>query len=345
MFVSGYGAGCRPVRRWIWRWNCSAPAFAGGTSYYRLLGQRLQKKEHKNRRYPLYPPPPPQLEGIGRPFALVTALQYYSEIKKQLSELEIPCCTVDAYVVWKHLDGFRKVYQMLDAESQGIYAALLLSRIKGDPSGIRGLCSGGQYFALPEFRFCGSQESFVDCGAFTGENVETFLWNISGLFHKIYAFEGNPAAMAAMRRRLARQGEVWLFKEGQIVLEEKFVGAKSGVQVPVSLNETNPAGSSIDWDFGGCQVEQTALDAYFRERGEEKITFLKADIEGAEWDMLHGAKELIQRGKPKIAVCIYHSAYDLFRIPLLLKTWVPEYRMAVRHHWNGFSETVLYCYV
>lgn len=51
-----------------------------------------------------------------------------------------------------------------------------------------------------------------------------------------------------------------------------------------------------------------------------------------------------QTNRPKMALCIYHCIYDFFRIPLLLKKWIPEYRFAVRQHWGNFDETVLYCY-
>lgn len=90
--------------------------------------------------------------------------------------------------------------------------------------------------------------------------------------------------------------------------------------------------------------EAISLDQYFAQRGGERITFLKADIEGAEWDMLLGAENIIRSSRPKIAVCIYHNIFDFYRLPMLLREFVPEYKFSVRHHWNGFNETVLYCY-
>lgn len=293
---------------------------------------------------------PRELERHRDAAVLVTSIQYYPEIREQVSRMGFPCCNADAFVVGRYLDRFREVYGLLDPESQRIYAGVLLSRLRGSVAGIRELCSDGQYFALPEFRFCGANETFVDCGAFTGDNVETFLKNILGAFRKVYAFDGNPAAIAAMRRRLAHLGEFWLFGQEQIVCEQKLVTDRDGLEVPLCISEQNPTGSFIGsggqyQDASVQRVETVSLDGYFRERGEDRITFLKADIEGSEWDMLRGAENTIRRCRPKIAVCIYHSIYDFFRIPLLLREWVPEYRFAVRQHWNSFSETVLYCYV
>ena len=59
---------------------------------------------------------------------------------------------------------------------------------------------------------------------------------------------------------------------------------------------------------------------------EEKITYLKADIEGFEYDMLLGAKETIQRNKPKIAITTYHQANDYQKIINLIKSYIPEYQ-------------------
>lgn len=290
---------------------------------------------------------PQELSRWKHPFALVSTIKHYLAIHHQLEEMGIPHCTLDGYIVRSHLSDFQAVYAMLDEESRQIYAGVLLNRLTGNPSGFRTLCSDHLYFALPEFRFPGVDEVFVDCGAFTGENSQQFINHCSGgVFQKLYAFEGNPLAVAAMRRRLAREREVWLFREDQIVCEQKFVGAVDGVKIPFHISESNPTNSFIgEADEHTEWVEAVTLDRYFSQRGEDRITFLKADIEGAEWDMLHGAEGLIRRNRPKMAISVYHSIFDLYMIPLLLKQWVPDYQFAVRHHWSSFNETVLYCYV
>jgi FkbM family methyltransferase len=71
-------------------------------------------------------------------------------------------------------------------------------------------------------------------------------------------------------------------------------------------------------------------------------TFIKMDIEGAEWDALHGAKDTIVRNRPKLAICIYHSDEDMIRIPEYIHEIVPDYRLFVRHHTRRDHETVLY---
>ena len=288
---------------------------------------------------------PQKLKEYKKPFALVAAIKYHVDISRQLSEMGIPCCTADAYVVRENLSRFHEVYRMLDANSRDIYAKVLLCRIRGDLTGVRDICTDHQYFALPEFRYCGCGEVFVDCGAYTGEIIQTFINNVSGMFRKIYAFELNSAALEAMKRRLSYERDMWLFSDDQIVFEHKVMAKEGGLNVPVYIDQAN-AMSSFTQETIGKRTEErgetTSLDQYFENK---TVTFLKADIEGSEWNMLLGGAKTIQINKPKIAICIYHNIYDFFRIPLLLRKWVPEYRFAVRHHWNSFDETVLYCYV
>ena len=74
----------------------------------------------------------------------------------------------------------------------------------------------------------------------------------------------------------------------------------------------------------------------------QDVTFLKMDIEGAEWDTLHGATNIIEKNKPTLAICIYHSDEDMLRIPEFIQSKWPEYKLYVRQHFFLPLETVLY---
>ncbi len=63
---------------------------------------------------------------------------------------------------------------------------------------------------------------------------------------------------------------------------------------------------------------------------EQKITFLKADIEGFELDMLKGAAATIRRNKPKIAITSYHPQNNAAEMIALVKSYVPEYNTFVK---------------
>lgn len=67
------------------------------------------------------------------------------------------------------------------------------------------------------------------------------------------------------------------------------------------------------------------------------------DIEGAEINALKGAEKTIKGYKPKLAICVYHKKEDIWEIPKLILSYVPEYKLYLRHYSPFKDETVLYC--
>ena len=66
----------------------------------------------------------------------------------------------------------------------------------------------------------------------------------------------------------------------------------------------------------------------------EKITFIKMDIEGAEKDAIKGAKNHIKNEKPKLLVSAYHIPEDIFAIPKLIDDIREDYKFYMRY--NGY---------
>lgn len=93
--------------------------------------------------------------------------------------------------------------------------------------------------------------------------------------------------------------------------------------------------------MGDAGIDIVKLDDYL---AGQKVTFIKVDIEGMEMQALIGARELIKNQKPKLAVCVYHLPWDIYKIPMLVKELNYEYRFKMRLHSRGYGELVLYCY-
>ena len=73
----------------------------------------------------------------------------------------------------------------------------------------------------------------------------------------------------------------------------------------------------------GDVIRTISLDAFLQ---DERVTFIKMDIEGAELEALQGAERVIRECKPKLAVSIYHKKEDIWEIPHLILTYCPDYR-------------------
>ena len=184
------------------------------------------------------------------------------------------------------------------------------------------------------------KETFVDCGAFVGDSVEKYIFSHEGTFGKIIAFEPDTVNYRAMEYRVERLNREWALAPDKIQLVNAGVGLKS---TSGAIENHNGLRSIISerTQATGDAIKIYALDDYF---ATQRIDFLKADIESFELDMLRGAEAIIRRDLPKIAVCIYHNASDMYRILLWLDSLNLNYKFSIRHHGALYSETVLYAY-
>lgn len=265
-------------------------------------------------------------------------------VGKQLEELGFEWYCIDEVILKMHKKEVLECYDFLeDEKSQRIYTNIVLARMSGDNFDEKDLDLDNQYFSINSFAVNDPHEVFVDCGAFVGDTVERYIWKRAGVFGKIIAFEPDEKSFCAMEKRVKRLKEEWNLEEDTIKLFPYGVGEKTEKGIFESYMNNNGLGSkfitSASNDEKNCSI--ISLDDYVK----EKYSFLKADIESYEYKMLLGAKEGIKKWKPLLAICIYHNAVDLYSVPLLVKSIVPEYKIAIRHHSSDWAETVLYAWV
>ncbi len=290
---------------------------------------------------------PEKLKEIKNSFVIITASSHhYLSIKKQLDDIEIPCITYMEYVLIHHYDELEQVYYTLleDEFSKKTYISILMAYLTGDMAYFKEVFVGHQYFEIPEFCIPSREEVFVDCGAYTGDTLECYINRKSGIFKKIYCFEPTETIKRALEIRKERLLKEWALKKDQIIIEKKVVTSKNGMKYFMDYITEKTSNRSMEEQFmGNHPVTAISLDEYFTEK-EEKPTFIKADIEGEELEMLKGAVKIITNGKPLLAICLYHKIDDFYEIPILLKQFHSEYKMSIRHHMPNTYESVLYCY-
>lgn len=268
--------------------------------------------------------------------------QTYRAVKKDLDSMGMDSMPVDTYVFTKNREKILAVYDMLcDDISKATYANMILARMGLAEIDLSLVCEN-QYFGINEFAQYSSSEIFVDCGAFVGDTMERYLFIKSGIFGKIFAFEPAAGNFAAMECRAERLKKEWAVSDEKIELICAGIGETSETgYVTREKNGSASLGAAISEAGTGPAVRVYSIDGYFK---DQRISFLKADIESYEEKMLRGAKNVIKRDKPKIAVCIYHNAGDMYRIPLLVSELCSDYRLSVRQHYGNLTETVLYAY-
>jgi FkbM family methyltransferase len=91
------------------------------------------------------------------------------------------------------------------------------------------------------------------------------------------------------------------------------------------------AGGFIPMTNNSEIVKITTLDKFADENKLNKIDFIKADIEGAERDMLIGAKRVLKEFAPKLAICTYHLKDDPVILEKIIRESNPKYKIVHLH--------------
>ena len=186
-----------------------------------------------------------------------------------------------------------------------------------------------QYFDGDIISF-NEKEVFLDCGSFDFGNSK-FLLSRCDTVNAIYAFEPIVSDLLKNEIKTCHFNGVHLF--------EAAVWNENGETNFIVAGGGSTEGSYVASN-GNVMVKTVKLDDVINI--DDKVTFIKMDIEGSELMALKGAERIITRDKPKLAISIYHKPEDLTEIPLLIKSMVPEYKLYVRHYSIVKWETVLY---
>ena len=212
------------------------------------------------------------------------------------------------------------LHLMADDASRCEYLAQVRFRLLGDFALLSDPVGGDAYFREEFFRLR-ADEMFVDCGAFDGDTLDLFLKNTEHSFRGAIAFEPDPENYAKLT---ARVGSLPSKTRERIATHQAATGETNR---RVSMDIGKGAASKIG--NGACEVESVSLDSMLL---NAPVTFIKMDIEGSELATLAGARELIRKNTPILAICAYHSQDDLWNIPLFIHDLSPDYRFHLRPH-------------
>ena len=92
-------------------------------------------------------------------------------------------------------------------------------------------------------------------------------------------------------------------------------------------------------EAGSVQIAAVSLDEVLINK---KIHFMKFDVEGGEIEAITGARNLILKNRPVLAISLYHRPVDLWKIPELLQMICINYSFHIRQHFFNSFESVIY---
>lgn len=215
---------------------------------------------------------------------------------------------------------------LADDMSRRVLDAVIGFRVTLDPSELRPVIEWDLYGPANLLHFS-DDEVYVDGGSFDGDTIRLFIDRVRGKFARVLAFEPDKNTFQRLAANFATESRVQPWNAGlhrrKAVLRFDNAGTRGSILI----------------ESGGIEVPVVGLDEVLR---DDRVTFVKMNIEGAELEALRGARGAIQRWSPKLAISAYHRPTDLWEIPQLVRDLNPNYRLYMRQHDGGVIETVLY---
>ncbi|MCX8128300.1 MAG: FkbM family methyltransferase [Synergistetes bacterium] len=169
-------------------------------------------------------------------------------------------------------------------------------------------------------------------------------------FFSLYALEkGANVLVFEPIPELAKALEMTLKKyidEGRAKVFPLGLGSRNA-SVEMFVSRKNVGGSSFSKDRidylkeePGCErkiLRVAPLDELLRSNLLPPISFIKADVEGYERELLLGASEVIRRYKPRLSICTYHLPDDYIEIPKIVEGFGLNYKIILKVHGNTLS--------
>lgn len=165
------------------------------------------------------------------------------------------------------------------------------------------------------------EDVVVDCGAAEG----FFTLMATKKAAKVHAIEPIPQFYRCLEKSFCEYGKV--------ILHNVAVGGRDG-HITMLVDGIRSRKSN---NLQGIRVPMVTLDSLLM---DEKVDFIKVDVEGLEEDVLKGATNIIRKWKPKMAIAAYHDTNNPIQLKQLVLGIRSDYNIALRgiNYKNGLPK-------
>lgn len=224
-------------------------------------------------------------------------------------------------------DKFNRTFSLLaDEKSRQVFLNVLKFKISGKP-GYLFDCQSEKNEVYESILRLSKDESIADLGAYDGDTIREFLSFTGGEYGRIFAFEPDAKNFKKLCAKTEGLERLKRFNFGAWDKKETRLFEKR-------------AGRNSHEGKIGIPVLFDSVDNVINDR----LSFIKMDIEGAEKRALEGARKTIEKYKPKLYVCAYHRNEDFFALPEEILSIRSDYKIYLRHHpYIPAWETNFYC--
>lgn len=305
--------------------------------------------------------PPSDLDSIlDKDTAIIISSAYQVEIAEQLiMDLAVdPACIFPfvsemfhkhfgAAAIEDHINAIEQLFDLVaDQESRDYIEDLIRFRWTMDPRNLkRNPCLVGFY----EYQSTNGSAShrvgpfpgdrIIDCGAFNGDTARAFLHRLDQDC-EIIAIEPVTTNYDALAK--------WIDEErldAKVTPLKLGVGAtRSTMTIEVAPDAEDPR-ATLTLSKNERRTEEVSIESIdgIVNGAQNKIDYVKIDIEGFEPEALRGAANVLNRDRPDLAIAGYHKAEHLWELPQLIANIEPSYRFFVGHHPAAPYECEFFC--
>jgi FkbM family methyltransferase len=243
---------------------------------------------------------------FGRSAAFVVTVYNGSGVRRQLEDIGCRFVVPFPFLYWKYAETFLPYFGLdfpmhVTAESEQVmqaynlfadeasrqeYTAQIEWRMTLNYSVLpRSLPADEMYFPAEIFQLV-DDEVFLDCGAFDGDTIRSFIDRSGGRFSRIIALEPDPVNLASLGRFVSTlggemQAKITIVPAAVVERSRKLRFSARGSM----LSEVDPEGES---EVEGIRIDDLELDP----------TYVKIDVEGSDPDAIRGGAEYDRTTSP-----------------------------------------------
>ncbi len=220
-----------------------------------------------------------------------------------------------------NIEKYYVTYELLEDEmSRNSMVAYLNSRINNNIEYIKKTIEKEQDYYKNDIFEISDSERYVDVGAFDGDTIKQFLDRCDRQYDKIYAFEPEECNFKRLKQYVEEEKleNVFLYELGTWKYKDTLY-FQSGEDKRSTLVDNSR----------GCEIAVDALDQVLINCD---VSMIKVNFYYGVLETLEGAKEIIKKQKPKLAIVVGFDELALIRIPQFIKEINPNYKIYLRYN-------------
>ncbi len=210
-------------------------------------------------------------------------------------------------------------YERLDDEaSKNAYAAIINYKLTGHMKYLMSAYSERDelYALMP----CDKISTVVDAGAYNGDTVREMKGFFPNL-KNVFALEPDNRNFKKLAKYSEAESEIHVVPINAGAWCERIEGDFSD-----SGNRNSTLLATSSYEHKKTTVSLVRIDGIT----DEKINYIKYDVEGAEREALVGSHGLIEKHRPILLVSLYHRSRDIFELINMLSERYRGYRFYLR---------------